>query len=1122
MAKYEPTSFFFTDYNQLTTPAITEAFGPVGGNSTTQYRTTSFVNGSGKVYAICSGQLLIQPQTGSTDKVNLILKPGKSYNGPKVKYFIYRNVNMADLINGNNLVDKNDADPNQPDIVKRIWKEFLDFNMPFYNQGIISTPPDTIPAIQIGYGQKPATTLIDHVFSYKNATEIYQIPSCSIGEFIGNFTGKIGLDVVLDYGDYELTNQDELFRLDLAFARANNHVFDTASLTNSTPVKVKQFREHISQFMDAAALWGSHINCGTIETVHGDKKTSTEIGNDILSKYFTKDKIYIYIQGEHDRSYNYYESARKVYGFNPAGEIATTYDWPILIKVIAANTEKSSVNVQLYYDISLDADPPQRKYALDLFSGNNTDLSIYPKETYVTTTPANTHDISINFAGHAGNSCSTFAFIHALLKGVVPIMDYYNELWTPNIDTTQLIINANESGVFWANYVPVSLVDLTEIFGTAAKVQQKVIFDNGLNPTTNVRKKRRLYSTIIQKAAIHNAEFNEYQSPEVTSGSILTIQNKEQYFNALYNDINFAIYKGTFTDSQISANVSSLCLAHHQNFLKKNSYFQLGITDEEYNKLIYDNPVPITTTPQILPLDAQNAKFYLSEVTTFINNHLRKYELGLWYEDTSGNRITTALFPSTVNKVFVYSMDNQFFFSKEYSDHQEHYALFAKAKVEFRTVSPAYNITNVPVYNGEFFFDWLRVNDFPLDANLSYEDILINGYKRPSVQNPNIQYPSKDVAYNALVREYKCLPTQIVNDQYYASYISLIGTNTRNKLNPLPIDEADLAVMVTLFEDVGTITFEYNANYLKVTPDKLNNKVANTNHDKEFGDPETIKITSLTEFAIPQQIFIWAFPLNSSDKRQAKLAGIIFVNANDSNNISHIKAALIPVQTDINTSGTGEVGIFMPEEIQNFHNSLYQYFIAHSVDQNSPILDLRLDQEFIQKTDSVGNPITSGFIHHRGGLIRYNKQSNVKLHKYLKDAFLQLNPQYQGYFLFFSFDLKLVDEVFNSGVITYKEDTFGNVDEIGEQLVALYHPPTFTSIEPRDFTTLNHEAMHGFGLRHTHLDGTLPDFQQKYYYPKADLVNGIIDEATDNVMSYNPAAKILWQWQKQFIKTKYS
>ena len=78
--KYSPDTHFFVDHANLATPLpanlATDAYGPVNGSATTKFSTTSVIRVSAlsAVYAICDGQLLIQPHTGDATKVNLILK----------------------------------------------------------------------------------------------------------------------------------------------------------------------------------------------------------------------------------------------------------------------------------------------------------------------------------------------------------------------------------------------------------------------------------------------------------------------------------------------------------------------------------------------------------------------------------------------------------------------------------------------------------------------------------------------------------------------------------------------------------------------------------------------------------------------------------------------------------------------------------------------------------------------------------------------------------------------------------------------------------------------------------------------------------------------------------------
>jgi hypothetical protein len=64
--------------------------------------------------------------------------------------------------------------------------------------------------------------------------------------------------------------------------------------------------------------------------------------------------------------------------------------------------------------------------------------------------------------------------------------------------------------------------------------------------------------------------------------------------------------------------------------------------------------------------------------------------------------------------------------------------------------------------------------------------------------------------------------------------------------------------------------------------------------------------------------------------------------------------------------------------------------------------------------------------------------------------------------------------------------------------------------------------MHGLGLYHTHRDSTpITEPEIKYIYLNANrLPLHRKADATNNVMSYNPNAITLWQWQKQFINLK--
>src|ERR1700722_8330138 len=107
-SQYNPTSYFYTnqsllfDYNDSASPgsATTDSFGPVIGQENTQFRTTSILRSASKtkVFAICKGQIFIQPtyNGGTIDptKINIILKPSANYAPIKIKYFIYRGLDL--------------------------------------------------------------------------------------------------------------------------------------------------------------------------------------------------------------------------------------------------------------------------------------------------------------------------------------------------------------------------------------------------------------------------------------------------------------------------------------------------------------------------------------------------------------------------------------------------------------------------------------------------------------------------------------------------------------------------------------------------------------------------------------------------------------------------------------------------------------------------------------------------------------------------------------------------------------------------------------------------------------------------------------------------------------------
>lgn len=932
--EYEPISHFFTDATQLALPVAgnlgTDAFGPVLGAETTKYRTTSIVRASGtnpvKVFAICDGQVLIQPQTGDDTKVNLILKPSESYAPLKIKYFIYRGIRKSDLIGmaGSNafLADHNATDA--PDFLKKLWNKFIAFNTSIVDPstGNPLPAPTEFQSSLIGYDESQSnSTIIEHCFTKKDVSNpLYQVPLCSKGEHLGYFVGEIGLDVVLDFGDYELQNQEELFRLNLNFAKLKNHVFDTSTISSSTATKVKRYKEHIHQFIDIAAFWGSHIECGTIK-LHDNPsgiKTNADIFNSIVSKYQTKNKIYVYIQGENNRSYNYYEATRKIFGFNTSGKLNDTSGWPILIEEIvlttATTTFKEGKGIQLEYNIDSAIPELERHVIVDIISPNNVTSNFplltrpkNPSGTLPTVLVDKTPSATILFPVNGTKSCATFLFIYANLKQENPLKNYYNQLWPVNLNTN-LNLPLNEINLSsWCTYDKSRIVNLDDVLGLGASIQNKIVFDNGIdqtisgsNPST---KKRRLYIAALKRNSSHDEEHDILNIDTQTAGLSKYTKTPEEYILNLYNDPEFSVFKGSFMDG---TTINSVTLFHEKKFTKKNSYFQLGITEEEYNKLIYDSVTIPSPVVQILPQDSDNVFFHLEEVTSFVHDFIKKFKLGLYYENSTG--VMTTLFPtSSVNDVFVYTIDGLYFFSKEYSLYQNFAKNHPKCNVDFRVTLP---------YAGEFGFDWMRQNSTGAPGDVDYKNILGKLYTDAAhttvvtnINEDSGHFNSIPRMYEKLERDYKpyfIQPSTILK-KYYIPILTIYPPYVPVVLPNLDLDRQAI------------FSAPYNDDINRLAKIKLKVQISNSpdrielEYDKSIFDIPTITIPTVTgdlditvrcinEFSNEQIIQAKAYYRDASGYLDTKgvTVGLLRVKPNTKFFRKIKKVLFITVKTNIN------------------------------------------------------------------------------------------------------------------------------------------------------------------------------------------------------------------------------
>jgi len=382
------TSHFFTNTGVITQSAA-QAFGPFSGSeAASKFRVTNkfSLSANTMAFAICTGHVLIQPQTSSTTKVNLILRPYiQPFEGLKIKYIVYRGLLKADFFTTASSPLIKAALSSESDFINKINADFDDFYADLKNPDGSNATKPTFNAKFIGFDTTLTDTSIPlYKFFFKDSDFVeagsvfddyddFELPLIQQGKSLGNFAmGDCGIDIVLDYGDYVLPNSDE-FVLDLAYARAADALIDVSATTLSA-IQKKRKREQVFQFLDIAAFYGAFINNDgvVITDVSGTKtnQTGTAIYTNIVSLFTTKNNWYIYIKSDRGRSYNFYDNyligttanSLKI-GTSATNTAAAPYDnhsWPLLI-INASQNHNLSVN-SIYLNLVTDNNPNTMLY----------------------------------------------------------------------------------------------------------------------------------------------------------------------------------------------------------------------------------------------------------------------------------------------------------------------------------------------------------------------------------------------------------------------------------------------------------------------------------------------------------------------------------------------------------------------------------------------------------------------------------------------------------------------------------------------------------------------------------------------------------------------------------------
>lgn len=944
--KFQPVSNFFIEHTNLDAPNllnnISDSFGPVTDSSFTKFQVTSFLRALGstnKVYAINDGRVLLQPMTGDDTKLNLIIKNtnSKDYAPLKIKYFIYRGVNKSDLVDSNNFLKvKNLNDNLQPTFLQELWDKYHTEN---------PNLPSTFSAELIGLDipNQPASTLLEEIFFKFDQTTLLegQLPNCKRGDYLANFTGKIGLDIILDIGDYSLEDETELFVFDLRYARYSSHIFDV-ELSPISPDTEKQYKQYTTQFIDASAFWGAHIDSGQIFL--GGGVLCNDIYNDLIKYYQTKNRVYLYIEAERNRSYNYYPgytSGKIDFKLMGPTAILTFYEvsgWPVYFKEFpfSSTDYKGSIqfsinyvtdpNTLLIYPHS-DGNPSLESYQdLGLASFNILEGNIIPighsgflenpndpnSPHYSTGTllKFKAADLSNN---PDYNKISIARFYLFVVKGMedLPLQPYYNDLWLSNIKNNfSFSQGGNSEFSHWVHDEKYHLKNITqaiELFG--ALLKNKIFFDNGKN-SSGLRLKRRLYISLIDQAL----------TQKWTSGFEKKLTD-ENYSLVLYGDSSYEVFRGSIVDDTDSfTSKSTLMLVHKTHYKLKQNFIHLGITEDEY----------LSLRTSLSPL-AKNITLDLTEIN--VTGDFRKFAVGLKFEINQGIIETKY---QTIDKVYVYTIDNFYFSSHNYAEYQTVVRKFANSEVHFR---PA------PNWNYDFGFDWIRKGDtlFPSDTvspiNRNYKNVLGRYYDPviPSKKleddeiragNYNITLEKKQfLSYQKSFLSYPLLTgiTSVYSSAWLALYPSLdSGGEVFPKLtqnNTLKcLIEALIEIQVNVYSLPQSLKIKFPKLNLSITPflQTATTVLPDVNEkgivyaqleiaDKavtSINNPRKLEFTIKCLKEFDEIIVVQVIATESNIER---IAGSLCLMPNNKSHRKEINLSFINVRTDLNTNPLGSV-----------------------------------------------------------------------------------------------------------------------------------------------------------------------------------------------------------------------
>jgi len=657
--------------------AQNNSFGVV---SVSEFRTTSKLTftGTKKVYMLCKGQVLLQP-TSDSNKVNLILKPFEQpIKGLPIKYIIYRGLTKSDFINSSDILTGSATTGTE--FVQFLWKEFNQFYSS-ENQAPGSTPP-VFSSSFIGFPagtSQPDSQLIDTLFYKLSETEVvdagagtlsepaekaFELPMIPRGTVLGTVTGELGIDIVLNQGDYYIENDTHPFQFNLGYARSLDFKLETTNEPDE--FKKKLIRETCTQFMDVSAFYGLHANGSGKVYVNGTTTPLTTIDTiyDLMGGFYTKNTQYFYIQSSRQRSYNFY--GNYTYSDINANNLKIGTDsnnltevvfgdvsWPlhkfnsnpttsdtIFLKFLA---KYSFEGVFLYSKVGDIENMERKDFVLqrEIFDESITGNQIhYTNEIALKINLLEQSSVAVSSIFqliYYGTELGTSYLVNEVnlhkKKNKITLLEMFCSPMIRSVysddSLTLKIVNSNRISMLKVDYDGDAFSEQTERI-----VLQKVVFEKGykedLLTNTTLVKDRLLFISQLAK--------NEDEFYNISAAKNILKDSDDVKKKAAYGNSNIQYLYNNLSNQKFSLLPSK----SEDYFLNR---YHLGLTLEEINQLL-----------QALPNQAYNISFCFDEdislesVDSTIMVSFLKFSVGLMFENSLGQIQT--IYPSS--PIYVY------------------------------------------------------------------------------------------------------------------------------------------------------------------------------------------------------------------------------------------------------------------------------------------------------------------------------------------------------------------------------------------------------------------------------------------------------------------------------------